>query len=122
MKGISLPINVIIVVAVAALVFAVIGFFFLTSTGGQISRTDAQAIFNDGCLTLCNDPCESSGILSRFGKGKRTELHTKFIKACVALGYAPNETMDMYDADACLAACGSCTVDCVFSELELPEI
>ena len=43
MKGISLPINVIIVVAVAALVFAVIGFFFLTSTGGQISRKIGRA-------------------------------------------------------------------------------
>jgi hypothetical protein len=110
MKGISLPINVIVIIGVVVLVLVAVGFFFLTSAGRQITATQAQAIFSDGCSTLCKEPATSSYLISEHGIGTeyRTDLHTKFAQACVALGYASSEAMSADEAKTCLAACDSC--------------
>lgn len=114
MKGISLPINIVVIVAIVALVFAVIGYFFFSSTGTQLSRVELEKTFSEGCSSLCRDPCTSSYLISKYGEthGDRTAFHTKFAEACYSLGYVANVHMEREQANTCLTACGSCTVQC----------
>ncbi|HLD38909.1 MAG TPA: hypothetical protein VJB05_01190 [archaeon] len=100
MKGISLPTNMIIIVAIAALVLVAFGAFFLTSTGGGISDADAQRIFAGGCLQYCKPE-----LYSTFQNGYLTSQNDPdFIKACVKLGYS-----DIWNR--CLQNCPGCNVN-----------
>ncbi|MBI5061810.1 MAG: hypothetical protein HZB67_05875, partial [Candidatus Aenigmarchaeota archaeon] len=52
MKGISLPINAVIIVALAAIVLLVVGSFFMTGTGPSMSKIQARQVFEDRCPKL----------------------------------------------------------------------
>jgi len=109
MKGIELPINVIVIVAIVVLVLAVVGvFFFLTSTE-QLSRVDAERIFSQGCSEFCKDPCESYYYI---GPGDEvsapgvTSFHTEFFRACETLGHSSGINVNE-KARSCINSCGA---------------
>ena len=62
MRGISLPIEMIVIIAVAVLVLVVIAAFFVGGAGGQIGRITDQDALTRGCVQLamatrgCNTP------------------------------------------------------------------
>jgi len=52
-KGLSLPINTIVIIAIAVLVLVVVSSFFLQSSGEQMSQIDALKVFSSGCEHYC---------------------------------------------------------------------
>jgi len=114
-KGLSLPINMVVIVGIVVLVLVVVGVFFLTSTGGQLSQAEAQQVFAQGCNTFCqSDPCGNAFRISQYAKAysSSTEFHHRFAQACAALSYAPTADLNLDQAKQCLIACGSCEVRC----------
>ncbi|MFA4819471.1 MAG: hypothetical protein WC613_00765 [Candidatus Aenigmatarchaeota archaeon] len=101
MKGISLPMNMIIVVTIAALVLVAFGAFFITTTGGGVSDAEAQRIFAGGCVQYCKP-----GLYETFTAAyTASQNDPNFIKACTKLGYG-----DGQNANRCLEKCPGCNV------------
>ena len=66
-KGISLPINMVVILAIAVLVLVVVaGFFVLQFTGGQIIINDIDA-WGQGCATAQSRGCNSADFESATG-------------------------------------------------------
>jgi len=62
MKGISLPINLIVVIALAVIVLLGVAAFFMGGfTAGTVRMTDTQA-WNDGCATWRMRGCKLSDV------------------------------------------------------------
>lgn len=85
-KGISLPINMIVIVALAVIVIVAVAVFFTSQTTREISRADALRIFGEGCQTLCTGDRESDlqmliDLDLSLGGGEEN-AHTEFVDAC----------------------------------------
>ena len=113
MRGISLPVNLIVIIAVVILVLAVVGMFFFSTSNTQFGALDAEETFSQGCTAFCRDPCSAAVSLNAggaYGAGEIDEFHRLFGQACERLGHA-SDANTHEGAIACLNACG-CETDC----------
>lgn len=100
-KGISLPMNVLIVVAIAVVAVVAIGAFFFSASFGTISDTEAQRVFGTGCVRYCH-----SDLYSTFkGAYDASRSDSQFVAACVKLGYG-----DSQHVNRCLEGCTNCNL------------
>ena len=111
MKGISLPMNAIIIVAIAALVLVAFGAFFITNTGGTMSDADAQRVFAGGCVQYCK-PDLYQTFLSAYDAAQNDY---NFIIACKKLGYG-----DSQHVNSCLERCSNCNLNVTRSDIHRP--
>ena len=107
-KGISLPIEMIIIIAIAVLVLIVLAAFFIGGFGGAGSSINHQQAFGQGCSRLkfthdCSLSIDTSDIKipSYFAPGETTNPKS-LDDACRALGYTDTSN------PTCREACG-CT-------------
>ena len=101
MKGISLPINIIIIVAIAVIALVSLGAFFFSASSGGISQTDAQRIFGTGCARYCQ-----TDLYSTFKNAYDASRNDpQFVAACNSLGYG-----DQQHVNRCLEACTNCNL------------
>ena len=82
MIGISLPINVIVVIGLAVLVLAAVATFFVSTSGQQMSKVDAERIFQTKCTAYCDRTDISANYKLAAGLTEKDE----FIQACIAKG------------------------------------
>ncbi len=54
----NLPIKVIVIVAVVVMVLVTLSMFFMTSTGGSLSKVEAERIFNTHCVAYVQQECD----------------------------------------------------------------
>ena len=105
LKGISLPIEMIVIIAIAVLVLVVIAAFFVGGAGKLGSVSDVDAL-GQGCQQWrtqgCSDSPSSITIkgYDPTGKGSDSDLGT----ACSRLAYDPNAQWT--NQRSCLRACG----------------
>lgn len=120
MRGISLPVNIVVIIAIVVLVLVVIAGFVATTFTQQMSRTQAERVFSNGCTLLCRDPCESTYLIGRgstameghvLGGESVTEFHLNFRSACSLLGYMDPD--DLGTAYRCMAQCGCPAQNCI---------
>ena len=100
-KGMSMPVNVIIVVAIAVMALVALGSFFFLASSGSISDTDAQRVFGLGCAQYCK-----SDLYQTFqGAYTASQRDKQFVAACTKLGYG-----DKDHVNRCLQACVNCNL------------
>ena len=107
-KGISLPLNAIIVIAIAVVALAVVGTVFLSSSSGSISQVDAQRIFATGCTRYCKPDLYQT--FAAAYSASRNDLD--FVKACTKLGYG-----DEQHVSHCLKGCSNCNINVTQNDL-----
>lgn len=83
MNGLSVSLNLIIVVAIAVLIIAVFSVLFINSSAGPISQTEAQSTVGSRCSSFCkpyiHDTFRNALIASR--------NDPNFMASCNVLGY-----------------------------------
>ena len=99
MRGISLPIETIVIVAITVLVLTVIAVFFIAGAGEQTLRINDQQAFGEGCTRLatvyfCADP-----VVDERADWTNIQIlnYGNLEKACKALGHSTQ--------DLCRQAC-----------------
>jgi hypothetical protein len=134
MKGISMPINAVIIIALAAIVLLVIGSFFLSGTGPSMTKIKAREVFENGCPKYA---CSLDTTVE-------TTFDQKFIDACKTL-YGIEPTVDEkrdnkvpveclwycscgLEADKCALNCEICNLGanadkncCTLMQMKSPE-
>ena len=108
LKGFSLPLNAIIVIAIAAIALAVLGSIFISSSFGGISQADAQRLFAGGCARYCKPDLYQTFAAAY----SASQNDPDFLKACTKLGYG-----DAQHANRCLERCGNCNINVTESDL-----
>ncbi len=56
----DLPIKTIVILAIVVLVLVTLSMFFTSSTGGSLSRAEAERIFNTKCVAYVQQGCDWS--------------------------------------------------------------
>ena len=116
MKGISLPINTIVIISIVLLVLLVVAAFFSTNVVDQMSEADALRIWNEGCMKYCNS-CENFIAANCDARNSDKEAYAncrtepdiaEFAEACKTLGYISSEG----NVDDCFITCGNCPTGC----------
>lgn len=108
MKGSSLPVNTIVVVAIAILVMMVVGGFFALNVGQGVNTIEINNAINNACGVLrttynCNAASLESVQVNFKEPGQTEEGPTSLAKLCVLSGLATTGT----DFDnQCAAKCG----------------
>ncbi len=105
MKGISMPMNMMVIVAIAVLAVVAVGAFFMLSSGGTISDTQAYTTFSNGCSQYCK-PTLYETFKSLQSEAKNNPA---FASACIKLGYV-QEGEENLEA-RCLLRCVGCNLD-----------
>lgn len=101
MKGIALPVQTIVIMALAVIVLVGVGAFFATQSTSGISRADAARIFSTGCQTLCADTIAENQALALALKNGE---HADFLDACAVMGVPDARDLP----GRCLDACNNC--------------
>jgi Tfp pilus assembly protein PilE len=97
-KGLELPVNMIVIIVIAALVLVVLVSYFLSMSGTSMSDAQANAAFRSGCLKYCKTDVERNYISAY----SLSQSDTEFMSACEKLGYGNKEF-----PNRCLEKCGS---------------
>lgn len=121
-KGITLPINMIVILIVAVLVVATLVVYFSGVVGVSMSEAEARKLFNDGCLKYCSADTDGNYINAYRLVYDPDEQDRKFFNACDRLGYGtragqPGRASDF--PNRCLEFCGKNFCD---MEVNLPEV
>lgn len=109
MKGISLPIEMIVIIAIAVLVLVVIAAFFVGGAGKLNTSSDVEAL-GQGCQQWKVQGCPgqpSSINIAGYNPTGNAANPTKgdtLATACSRLSYDPSKPWS--DATSCLRACG----------------
>lgn len=105
MKGQELPMNMIVVVAIAVVALLALGAFLFSGSLSNFNAAEAQRVFATGCTQYCSS--DLYGTLQNAYQASQN--NPDFVKACVNLGYIKStETMYM---NRCLDKCGNCNLD-----------
>ena len=99
MKGISLPVNAIVIIAIAILVLTVVAAFFVGGVGPGMQTITLEQAFTKGCDSLVRgNNCDKTKISSIIVTGYPATGDTiPFNQVCAQKGY---------DIDSCARACG----------------
>ena len=100
-KGVSMPTNLIIVIAIAVVVVVALGTFFFSASFGGISSADAQRSFANGCARYCKSDLHST----LEGAYTASQRDSQFVAACTKLGYG-----DQQHVNRCLESCSNCNL------------
>lgn len=98
MKGLALPINIIVAVVVVVLVLVTIVAFFLGTSGSQANDVNANKLYADGCQRYCSSASVDESYLSSYEIAQNDK---QFLNACISLGHGTEE----YPIK-CLESCG----------------
>lgn len=98
-KGMSLPVNALIIIAIAVMALVALGAFFFSVSSGGISDTEAQRLFAVGCARYCKSELYAT-FQNAYDASKNDQ---PFIAACTKLGYAP-------PISKCFEACFNCNL------------
>ncbi len=104
MKGMQLPINLVVITAVVVMVLVTILFFFTSSSGKGVSDVEARKIFFEACSQLeCNTPKDVCLEIYRQFPDHESSFYDRFYSSCQTLygGGASNAVL-------CFASCGGC--------------
>lgn len=113
MKGLELPINMIVIISIAVVVILAVSMFFLTQSGAGFSTIEATRIWTLGCNTYCNGD-GLDGVYNACGSdmiGRGTEFSKDFVRACKTLGY-------ISENNQCVSCLRRCQNECNLDELE----
>ncbi len=111
MKGLAMPMNMIVIIAIAVLAVVAVGAFFMLSSGGTISDTQSYTVFSNGCTQYCKPTLyETFKALNT-----ASETNPAFAKACVNLGYVQQGEVNL--EARCLKRCLGCSMDVSEEEL-----
>ncbi len=95
----SLPVNALIVIAIAVVALVALGAFFFSASFDGISDAEAQRIFGLGCARYCK-----SDLYATFQNAYDASRNDpSFIAACTKLGYGP-------PISKCFEACYNCNL------------
>ncbi len=100
-KGITLPVNAVVIIVLAALVFGAVALLFTSTGGQQISKADAERIFFAKCQSYCDKI--SSGNNYRLAAALK-ETDPEFFQSCTVKGIQWKDANGEIPA-RCLAAC-----------------
>jgi flagellar basal body-associated protein FliL len=109
MKGISLSVNLIVVLGIVVLVLAAVLAFFFSGSFGQISQAEAQRVFAAGCARYC-EPNLYATFKNAYDASRNDP---SFVNACVALKYG-----DKDHVNKCLGECSNCNLDVQEAEIQ----
>ncbi|MBI5332748.1 MAG: hypothetical protein HZB65_04190 [Candidatus Aenigmarchaeota archaeon] len=102
LKGISLPIEMMVIIAIAVLVLVVIGAFFIGGAG-KLSTVDDLTAFGQGCqqwrATGCSGTVDGSGIIVKNYRPTGESSDQSLKLACERLS-------KLDSANSCKKACG----------------
>ena len=110
MKGLELPVNMIVIILIAVIVLLAITAFFLMQSGSGMNTIEATRIWTVGC----NAYCQGSALDAAYNAcgsdliGGGTDFSRDFTNACKTLGYitASNQCV------SCLRQCpNNCNID-----------
>jgi len=105
-KGISLPIEMIVIIAIAVLVLVVIAAFFVGGAGKLGTTSDVTA-FGEGCQRWVTIGCSGSEIgvlIPNYNPTGNTPNGDTLATACTRMGYLPNQLLNV--PNGCRARCG----------------
>lgn len=102
MKGVSLSLNAIIVIAMGVVALVSIGFFLLSGSLGQISEAEAQRLFAGGCARYCQPDLYQTFRNAYLA----SQNDPQFVTACKRLKYG-----DEQHVNRCLERCSNCNLD-----------
>jgi len=103
--GISVSINVIIILVISIIALLTLITFFISNFSGRMSEAEAIKIWSDGCNKYCSDPWEgayATGIIEDINE--LSGFEKKFNEACITLGYATKDG-EAYNTLPCLQRC-----------------
>lgn len=107
MKGLSLPINMIVIIAIAVLVLIVVAAFFASQTGSGFDTVAVNNAFNEGCGILRSvnyncDPADTSSITTNYKKPGSTSTQGETLLTVCGL----KDRNIQGDQVKCAQACG----------------
>ncbi len=100
MKGMELPINMIVVVLIAVLVLVTVSTFLAGQLGGGTGSINLEGVFSAECnkLRTFHNCADTNFVVTGYtAPGKTAGTPTYFSELCTLKGYSPAE---------CLIACG----------------
>ncbi|MBS3056530.1 MAG: hypothetical protein J4473_03800 [Candidatus Aenigmarchaeota archaeon] len=109
MKGVSLPVNAVIIIALAAVVLLVLSTFFLMGTGPSMSNIEAQRVFEEQCPKIKCEKFVTPGTPAFGG------LYKNFFDACQRLygiSGTDSEKSKCFFYCNCGALTSECNTDC----------
>jgi hypothetical protein len=88
MKGLELPVNIIIVIVIAVVVLIAVIAFFMSGTGTQMSRAEASSIYYGQCNSYCDhiDNKANRDLVVEKVSNADPEFQG-FLEACEVLGF-----------------------------------
>lgn len=102
MKGLSLSLNAVIIVAIAMLALTSLGWLLLSGSFGQMSEADAQRVFSTGCARYCEP-----NLYQTFKNAYLASKNDKdFVAACKRLKYGDEQYVNR-----CFERCANCNLD-----------
>ncbi len=112
MKGMALSVNTIVILVIAVIAIVSVSAFFLMSSGGAVSDTDAYRVFSNGCNQYCKPTVyETFKALNSASKN-----YPAFAQACVKLGYVMSNEPNL--EARCLLKCSGCSLDVNENDLQ----
>jgi hypothetical protein len=101
MKGLELPMNMIVVILIAVLVLVVLGAFFAGQTGGGIDSINRQNAFGSACTRFRTiENCANANFETSYIKPGDTKK-VFFLELCTIMGYSASS-----GDNSCAKACG----------------
>ncbi len=109
MKGLSMSLNLIVIIAIAVLALVSLTAVFFSGSFGQISEAEAQRLFASGCARYCEPDF--------YGTFRNAYLASQndpdFVRACERLQYGTKDRVNR-----CLDRCGNCFLNVTESDIE----
>ncbi|MBI4170135.1 MAG: hypothetical protein HY514_00430 [Candidatus Aenigmarchaeota archaeon] len=107
MKGLSLPINMIVIIAIAVLVLIVVAAFFASQTGAGFDTVAVNNAFNEGCGLLRSvnyncDPLTTGSIITSYKRPGSTATQGEDLLTVCGL----KDKNLQGNANKCAQACG----------------
>jgi hypothetical protein len=107
MKGISLPVNTIVIVAIAVLVLMVVGGFFSINVGGSINQIELNTAINKACNTLTTTyNCNGDRLLDVSANFKEPGEETEAPKTLERLCELAEIAQGAEFTNQCISKCG----------------
>ena len=104
MKGISMSVNVVIVIVLAVVVISVIGVFFISNSFRTASDLNNQQVFAQGCVRYCR--ADTYGTYVALYDALKTD--SEFVQVCTNMGFIEKGSIAL---QKCLKQCTNCDID-----------
>lgn len=110
MKGITLPLTSIVIIAIAVLALVVVVGFFLTTGGGAAASIQQEKVFRETCIEICQMPDRADVNLAA--------RYPNWQSACEALYAVPKGAyIQCLDRCGCVTTPSPCEYLCMFKSV-----